>query len=81
MNIVTGAEVTGHDGDGVRTADGRLIPAATVLAAIGNDSDSGFATALREAAPELEVVTIGSAARNGRVFDALHGAFFEARRA
>ncbi|MGW9133932.1 oxidoreductase [Streptomyces sp. NPDC055681] len=81
VNIVTGAEVTGQDGDGVRTADGRLIPAATVLAAIGNDSDSGFATALREAAPELEVVTIGSAARNGRVFDALHGAFFEARRA
>ncbi|MET7928847.1 FAD-dependent oxidoreductase [Streptomyces sp. NPDC005349] len=79
--VLTGAEVTECGKDGVRTVDGRLIPAATVLAAIGNDSGSGLATALREAAPDLEVVTLGSAARNGRVFDALHGAFFEARRA
>lgn len=79
--VLTGAEVTECGEDAVRTADGRLIPAATVLAAIGNDSGSGLATALCEAAPDLEVVTLGSAARNGRVFDALHGAFFEARRA
>jgi 2,4-dienoyl-CoA reductase-like NADH-dependent reductase (Old Yellow Enzyme family)/thioredoxin reductase len=79
--ILTGAEVTGLGDDGARTADGRLIPAATVLVAIGHDSDSGLASALREAAPDLEVVTLGGAARNGRVFDALHGAFFESRRA
>jgi NADH dehydrogenase FAD-containing subunit len=81
VTILTDAEVTARGNDGVRTADGRLIPAATVLAAVGHDSDSGLASALREAAPELEVVTLGSAARNGRVLDALHGAFFEARRA
>ncbi|GII63737.1 2-enoate reductase [Sphaerisporangium krabiense] len=81
VTIITGAEVAEVTGEGVRTATGRVVPAATVLVATGRVPDPSLADALRAAAPHVEVVTLGDAARPGRVMDALHGAFFAARRA
>lgn len=77
VTVVTGTTVTGADASGARTADGGTIPAATVLAATGYTTDPAFADAVRETGAEVTV--IGGARRTGRVFDALHDAFFAAR--
>ena len=80
VRVLTSSEVTAIDSKGARTSDGRLLPAASVLVAVGHDSDPALAEALRETAPDLDVVTVGDAARNGRVLDAFHTAYFAARR-
>ncbi|MFI0350004.1 FAD-dependent oxidoreductase [Actinomadura sp. 9N407] len=78
VSIVTGTEIIAVAPDGARTAGGSVIPAATVIAAIGYDTDTTLSDALREA--EAEVVTLGNG-RTHRVLDALHEGFFAARRA
>lgn len=79
VRIATGCEVTSAESGGARTADGRLLAAASVLVAVGRDGDPRLADAVRGAAPGMEVVTLGDAASGRRVLDALHGAFFAAR--
>lgn len=81
VTVRTGARVTGVETGGARLEDGTLVPAATVVAALGRRADTAFADELRAAAPGLDVVVLGNAAAPGRVLDALHGAFFTARRA
>lgn len=69
------------DDSGVHaTGDGvdEFIPADTVVLALGRvEADTHFVTSLRDAG--LEVKVVGSAAAPGRVFDAIHSAFFTAR--
>ncbi|WP_418345884.1 hypothetical protein [Rhodococcus pyridinivorans] len=63
---------------GVVLRDGEVLPAALIVLALGRRaSDGALITGLREAG--VEVVTVGSADRPGRVMDAIHGAFFAAR--
>jgi pyruvate/2-oxoglutarate dehydrogenase complex dihydrolipoamide dehydrogenase (E3) component len=61
------------------TAGTEEIPAGTVLAATGYTGDLGLAEELGASAPGLEVVAVGGAVHSGRVYDALHEAFFAAR--
>jgi hypothetical protein len=74
----TDAEVVEVTEAGVVLRDGEVLPAALVVLALGRrPSDGALTTGLREAG--VDVVTVGSADRPGRVMDAIHGAFFAAR--
>jgi pyruvate/2-oxoglutarate dehydrogenase complex dihydrolipoamide dehydrogenase (E3) component len=55
------------------------IKAGAVLLACGYDPDPALAENLRRLAPATETVVIGGAARAGRLYDALHDAYFAAR--
>jgi pyruvate/2-oxoglutarate dehydrogenase complex dihydrolipoamide dehydrogenase (E3) component len=64
----------------VETEDGREeIKAGTVLLACGYDAAPTLADEVRALAPTVETVVIGGAARNGRLYDSLHDAYFTAR--
>ncbi len=66
-----GVRVAGPDGD-------ELVPAGLVVLAPGRATSSDdLAERLRESGTEVTVV--GSAERPGRVFDAMHSAFFQSR--
>lgn len=82
VTTLLGAEAVAVTGTGVTvtTADGEEeeIAAESVVVALGREAAPGtLADELR--AHGIEVVTIGSAVRPGRVFDALHSAYFAAR--
>lgn len=72
------AEVVGIDGAGVTLADGAQVPADVVVLALGREQAP---TTLRDALVDagLPVTVVGSAQRPGRVFDAIHTAFFGTR--
>lgn len=71
-------EVTGIAEKSVRLADGGELGADWVVTALGRTpSTSSLAVELRAAGVETAVV--GSAATPGRLYDALHTAFFSAR--
>lgn len=79
----TRAVRTSADGVVVTVADGddlKIIPAATVVVACGYDGDTRLADEVRATDARLEITVLGSARRSGRVLDALHDAFFAARR-
>lgn len=84
VSIRTEVRAVSVRADGVLTEgpEGRpeTIPARTVLVACGSDGDQGLADELRTADPDRDVIVLGSARHSGRVFDALHDAFFAARR-
>ena len=81
IDIQLGTRVTAVSEAGVhvdREGDYSLIPADTVVLALGREH--GFTDleyALRQ--EEVDTRVIGSAQRPGRVFDAMHSAFFTAR--
>ncbi|NKY43834.1 oxidoreductase [Nocardia cerradoensis] len=81
VRIRTGAQVSEVRADGVaiRAADGdELLPADTVVTALGRvPASNELADELRSAGVDVHV--IGSALRPGRVYDAIHSAFFTAR--
>ncbi|WP_068264655.1 oxidoreductase [Janibacter limosus] len=78
VDVRTGTRATGVTVDGVSLADGELLEADTVVLASGRREARD---PLRQALAERgqQVVTIGSADRSGRVFDAVHSAFFTGR--
>jgi pyruvate/2-oxoglutarate dehydrogenase complex dihydrolipoamide dehydrogenase (E3) component len=79
--VLLGTEATAITKGGVAVkgaSDSEEIAADVVITALGRESaSSALADELRAAG--TDVVTIGSADRPGRVFDALHGAHFAAR--
>jgi 2,4-dienoyl-CoA reductase-like NADH-dependent reductase (Old Yellow Enzyme family)/thioredoxin reductase len=84
VKVRPGHRAIGVTAEGVEAlrADGAtdIVPAATVVAAIGYDSECGLRDQLRAQNVTAEVATIGGAARLGRLMNALHDAFFVARR-
>lgn len=78
VTVRLGAEATAITKTGVTIAGGDEIRADWVVTALGREAaPSALADGLRAAG--VEVVTIGSADRPGRVYDALHSAHFAAR--
>ena len=65
---------------GVRIGSAAELAPATVIVACGCDPDRRLADELGKHAPEVETVVIGTARAGARVMDALHDAFFTARR-
>ncbi|MGA4688702.1 FAD-dependent oxidoreductase [Rhodococcus sp. AB351] len=81
VDIRLGTRVTAVEADGVRVvADGEeeLIAADSVVVALGRTAPGDELGAELRAAG-LEVHIVGSAERPGRVFDAIHSAFFASR--
>ncbi|MFG2791013.1 FAD-dependent oxidoreductase [Streptomyces sp. NPDC048419] len=82
VEVRTGAEVVAVEAKGVRVrrADGteEAVEADAVLLALGREPSSGTLAAEVEKAG-VPVTAIGSATAPGRVYDALHTAFFAAR--
>lgn len=78
VDVRTGTRATGVTAEGVSLAGGQRLEADTVVLASGRRE---AADPLRRALAERgqQVVTIGSADRPGRVFDAIHSAFFAGR--
>jgi 2,4-dienoyl-CoA reductase-like NADH-dependent reductase (Old Yellow Enzyme family)/thioredoxin reductase len=58
----------------------QLVPARTVIVACGYQPERQLADELAQQAPQIETVVIGTARAGARVMDALHDAFFAARR-
>lgn len=84
VTILTGQEAIAG-GDAVvrlRDSEGReqLLEADLVIAAIGFRHDASLEEELAAECPSLPVEVIGTARSGGRVMDALHDAFFAARR-
>ncbi|MGW0027533.1 oxidoreductase [Rhodococcus sp. NPDC003383] len=81
VDVRLGTRVTAIDADGVKVTAGgaeEVITADTVVLALGRvASDDDLAIALR--ASGLDVHVVGSAREPGRVFDAIHTAFFTSR--
>ncbi len=79
VEVCTGNRVTAVTPEGVTLVDGSTVTADTVVVATGRQP---AANPLRAALAERgqEVVIVGSADRPGRVFDAIHSAFFAGRR-
>ncbi|MGX6509603.1 oxidoreductase [Rhodococcus sp. SJ-2] len=81
VDVRTGARVTAVDSSGVHViseATIELVVADSVVLALGRaDADPRFVADLRAAG--LDVRVVGSAGTPGRVFDAIHSAFFTAR--
>ncbi|WP_232717938.1 oxidoreductase [Gordonia metallireducens] len=81
VSVRCGHTVVGIDDEGLHvetTAGAETIPADTVVLALGRQRpDSDLADELEAAG--IEVRVIGSARQPGRVFDAMHTAFFAAR--
>jgi 2-enoate reductase len=65
---------------GVRIGSAAELAPATVIVACGYDPDRRLADELEKRTPEVETVVIGTARAGTRVMDALHDAFFAARR-
>lgn len=84
VSVRTGTRAVAIHPDGVRVAgegeDLETIPARTVVVACGFVGDPSLADDLRAVDPHRDVILLGSARQSGRVFDALHDAFFTARR-
>lgn len=78
VDVRTGIRVTAVTTDGVVTDDGDEITAESVILATGRESaPNPLHTALVERGQQ--VVVVGSADRPGRVFDAIHSAYFTGR--
>lgn len=78
VKVRTGARATSVSSDSVTLADGETLPASLVVIAVGRTkAETSLADDLREQGQD--VVVIGSAQRPGRIFDAIHTAFFESR--
>lgn len=78
VDVRTGVRVTDVTADGVALAGGQLLEADTIVLASGRREAKD---PLRQALAERgqQVVVIGSADQPGRVFDAIHSAFFIGR--
>lgn len=83
VDIRQGTRVVGLVPDGVRVRDRQggeaIIQGGTVVLACGYRPDRTLADELRNDA-DIEVAVIGTARRGARVMDAMHDAFFTARR-
>lgn len=78
VDVRLDTEVTGIDEGGVTLGDGGRIDADVVVLALGREQAPQ--TLQQElAAAGLPVTVVGSAQRPGRIFDALHSAFFASR--
>lgn len=78
VRVRTGARAVSVTADGVALADGDTVAADTVVLATGREpAQDPLRSALADRGQE--VVVVGSADRPGRVFDAIHTAFFEGR--
>ncbi|MFI9536151.1 hypothetical protein ACIG56_23225 [Nocardia fusca] len=81
VRVRTGSRVTAVTPEGVALVAGgdtEVVAADTVVLALGRSAASGeLADGLRAAGVDVHI--IGSAARPGRVYDAIHTAFFTAR--
>ncbi|MEE2060345.1 oxidoreductase [Rhodococcus artemisiae] len=81
VDVRTDVRVVGVDRAGVHIVRGSerdVLPADAVVLALGRaHPDSGLTDDLRAAGVDVHVV--GSAVKPGRVFDAIHSAFFTAR--
>ncbi|HIZ97818.1 MAG TPA: NAD(P)/FAD-dependent oxidoreductase [Candidatus Janibacter merdipullorum] len=78
VDVRTGARAADVGAAGVRLVDGTLLEADTVVLASGRATSSDPLRATL-ADRGQQVVVIGSADRPGRVFDAVHSAFFTGR--
>lgn len=84
VTVVTSARAVAVDAAGVtveRDGASEVVPAGTVVLAVGYEPDPALADELGERAPALDVTVIGTALPGGagRVHDALGSAFLEAR--
>ncbi|MFF0291811.1 FAD-dependent oxidoreductase [Streptomyces sp. NPDC005262] len=78
VGVRLGSEAVAVEDKEVRLADGASVPADAVVLALGREpSGSTLESELEHAG--VPVVSIGSAAKHGRVLDALHSAYFAAR--
>lgn len=78
VTVRLGVEVSAIAAAGVSLADGTMVEADVVVLALGREAaPTGLPDDLASAG--VEVTVIGSAQRPGRIFDAIHSAFFAAR--
>lgn len=78
ITVRTGAEVTEILAKGALVAGTEVVEADAVVVALGREPSSSTLQAQLDAAG-IPAVTIGSALAPGRVYDALHSAYFAAR--
>lgn len=78
VHVRLGAEAVRIEDGAVGLADGSSVPADVVVLALGRQK---AATTLQDelTAAGIEVSVVGSAQRPGRIFDAIHTAFFASR--
>jgi 2,4-dienoyl-CoA reductase-like NADH-dependent reductase (Old Yellow Enzyme family)/thioredoxin reductase len=84
INVQVSTKALAIEAGGVRVSNAQqketLVTARTVIVACGYEGVNALQAELAQLAPALPVDVIGTAHRDGRVMDALHDAFFTARR-